>query len=147
MLAVAGLALVAALIGAAVIGSRRGTATFDEDRPEATVQRYLDALSQSRRVEALATFTDELAARCREQVVAGYYEAEVGRAVLQSTTIVGSTATVDVAIAQRVGGGPFDLDQSTTRVQFVVEQTDEGWRFADTPWPFYSCTALAPKAP
>jgi len=153
--AIAGLALVALALAAIATG-RRGVASYPADSPEATVQRYLDAVSDGRGADAAAELTDELADACRSRLTTYYFQPEFTRAVLTEVERRDDQAVVRVDITESYGGGPFGPDENTVRTTFVLTPRRAptaptnssgadgaaGWAISEVPWPLYDCPGL-----
>lgn len=141
-----GVIAIAALLVAAWSSGRRRTADLPAGSPQATVQAYLRAVSDSDRVAARAQLADGLAQQC---LLESMTFPTVDRAVLVTTTDRGDTATVVVNVTERWGSGLFDLNDATARQTFELVRTPAGWRIGTMPWPLYACspTPYPPKVP
>ncbi len=128
------------LVAALVVG-RRGTIDVPPGSPQATVQAYLQAISDRDRSGARAQLTDWLASNC-SLVDIGLPTVE--RAVLVRTTTTGDRARVVVSVTERWSSGLLDLQDTTSLQTFNLERTPSGWRIRDLPWPVFACS---PKAP
>lgn len=138
VLVVTAVAAVALLGFAALLSARRPTAQYAEGTPEATVQRYVQALTDGRRGDAVELLSDELQQRC-DGVGSWADLPELSRVVLRERVVQGDEAIVRVALTQRWGDGLLDASESTTEETFVLARSAGGWRIVEVPWPFFSC--------
>jgi len=111
---------------------------FPAGSPERAVQRYLRAIEDRDTDAAIALFSDDLTARCdleplRTNLRQGYNTDF--RATLLDTTDRGDTTEVRVRLTEYYGDDPFNRGESRRDQLFVLEQSAEGWRFTEPPWP------------
>ena len=121
-----------------------------ENTAEGTVQRYIVAFDEGELDVAYRLLSDELAQSCalpefrRSQTRFRDTDSRVrlaGTRQLNGTTEV----TVDVTNfsgSPPFGAPPFDTGERTSTYRYLLEQTDDGWRFVDPPWPYYPCPII-----
>lgn len=140
---VVGVILVA--VAAVVVSSVREPAVLPEGTPEATVQRYLQAVADGDREDVLETYTPDLRRRCEgeqgpeprpplpEERMS--FDADL----LEVRELDGDRADVEVRISEFSGEPPFGGGGYDHTEVLRVERVDGGWGIADASWPYYVC--------
>lgn len=131
--------MVALLVAAALVASRRDPDSYADGTPEAVVQGYFTALIDHDAGGAYDLFTPELQGRCDRPPSAEIDYLTIARVVLEETTTSGDTATVRVAVTQDLDSGPFGSGEVTDTETLRLEQIDGRWLIGDLPWPYFSC--------
>lgn len=140
ILIVTAVVVIAAIIIAAVIAATGGDPVFDEGTPEATVQRYLDALIDGDEDAAYDALSDELRQECSpSDLREREWQTDGVRVSLRDVRIDGAEAEVDVTIHEGGGGGLFG-EGSSYPESFVLANTSRGWVLSERPWPIFFCS-------
>lgn len=138
LIAVGASVLVIVVISIAVAVIAGDEQDFPAGSPEGTVQRYLRAIDDRDADAAIALFSADLAARCELEPVRSNprrgFDVDF-RATLLDTTERDDVTEVRVRLTQYYGDGPFDRGESRQEHVFVLQQSAEGWRFTEPPWP------------
>lgn len=141
------------LIASIVVALLEQEKPLDPGTPEAAVQNFLKA-AESEDVQVVYEYlSTSLRENCKLETFGGRNfpkdMLENDRIVLEETTITGDTAFVSVHITRFRGTGPFGTSESTFTQRFTLTQEDGQWRFAEYPWPYYSCgpSRLPPLPP
>lgn len=146
IVAVATVALIAVSLGVALIGDSE--ADLAPSSPEGTVQAYLRSVADRDATAALAFYSDELASRCEVSQIRDSlrFGPDDFRATLGDVTRRGDDTEVVVRLTQMYGYGPFGRSESTFEQIFVLQETSEGWRFVEAPWPSWCPEPLPPAS-
>jgi hypothetical protein len=129
-------ALVAVLVVIAIVLAVQPPEQFDPGTPEATVQDYLQAVSDGGQAEVALLMTPELLERCGTDLIQLQYSPESFRAVILDTDPFGDRTAVTVEITQGSGRGLFG-DSWSFEETLIVEQDGAEWLIAEAPWPIY----------
>ncbi len=132
-------AVVALLVAAALVASRRDPVTYADGTPEAAVQDYFDSLIDHDAGGGYDLFTPALRSRCERPPSAEIDYLTIARVVLEEATTSDDTATVRVAVTQNLDSGPFGSGEVTNTETLRLEQIDGRWLIGDLPWPYFSC--------
>src|SRR5690606_71455 len=118
---------------------------LDASTPEGTVQAYLRAVADGDATTAYAFYAPDLQQECDISYLRDSlrYGADDFRASLGEVTERGDTVEVTLAITQIYGSGPFGRSESTFDQVFILQDTAEGWRLVEAPWPSW-CPIPAP---
>ena len=127
-------ALVAVLIGVAVMLAVRPPPQFDPATPGGTAQGYFQAALDGDEDLAFGYLTEALRARCNPGEMRRVTPDEA-RVVITHTEIDGTDAEVGVEITETYGEGPFDLGSHTFDETLVMERDGDRWLIAEIPWP------------
>lgn len=134
----AAVAVIAALaVVAAVVAGSQPEPTSDPTTPDGVVLNYVRALLERDTESAAAALSPSLG--CDASDLAASYTPNAARVVLVETTEEDSTARVTVEISVSGGDGPFGGGEYTSRETFELEQGDNTWLIAGSPWPVYFC--------
>lgn len=131
--------MVALLVAAALVASRRDPVTYADGTPEAAVQDYFDTLIDHDAGGAYDLFSPALQSRCERPPSAEIDYLTIARVVLEEATTSDDTATVRVAVTQDLDSGPFGSGEGTNTETLRLEQIDGRWLIGDLPWPYFSC--------
>lgn len=140
--------VVVALVIALATGDRE-RATYVEDTPEGTVQRYLDVLIDGDTTATYAYLSSEIHARCPIEDWRRDIRYAVDRAGQSQITLKDvDNPTEDEAIVRvtiTTFGEPNIIpvppDQNSFDREFVlVKQSDGMWTFSEIPWPVFGCS-------
>ncbi len=131
-------AVVAVLIGVAVVLALRPPAELDPATPEGTAQGYFQAVLDDDEDLALGYLIPDLRQRCDTGEMR-YMTPNGARVVIISTEIDGADAEVEVEITESYGGGPFDAGSHSFDETLVMERHGERWLIAEIPWPMHFC--------
>lgn len=132
-------AVVALLVAAALVASRRDPVTYADGTPEAAVQDYFDALIAHDPGGAYEQFSPDLQSRCARPTSAETEYLTIARVVLEESTTTGDTATVQVGVTQDLDSGPFGSGEVTNTETLRLKDVDRRWLIDDLPWPYFSC--------
>ncbi len=150
LIAVGASVLVIVVISIAVAVIADDEQEFPAGSPEETVQRYLRAIDDRDAEAAIALFSADLSDRCELEPLRSNLRRGFNvdfRATLLDTTERGDLTEVRVRVTQYYGDGPFERGESRHEQVFVLEQSAEGWRFTQSPWPSFCPPAPIPHAP
>lgn len=129
---VAAIAIVALIV---VLASRQSTTQLDQGTPEATVQQYLQAVSDRNFDQALEFLSED--SKCTVEDFDRAYIQESLRIGLTESSANQETAAVTVSI-QSSNGDPFGGTYTEER-NFRLVNSDGEWKITGTPWPNYEC--------
>lgn len=129
---VAAIAIVALIV---VLASRQSTTQLDQGTPEATVQQYLQAVSDRNFDQALEFLSED--SKCTVEDFDRAYIQESLRIGLTESSANQETAVVTVSI-QSSNGDPFGGTYTEER-NFRLVNSDGEWKITGTPWPNYEC--------
>jgi len=122
--------------------NRRTTALSPEDTPEGTVQRYLIALQEDDANRAY----DYLSSDLREYCDYAHFQDSIDiretgdeRIVLKSSDIRDEQTIVRIEATRTNFSPPFDVNEHSFPVQYVLKQEGNVWRFSEPPWPLGWC--------
>jgi hypothetical protein len=122
--------------------NRRGPALSPEDTPEGTVQRYLIALQE----DDINGAYDYLNSNLKEYCDYAHFQDSKDtrgsgneRIVLKSSEIREEQAIVRIEVTNTNLSPPFDVNEYSYPVQYVLEQEGDVWRFSEPPWPLGWC--------
>lgn len=135
------LALVIISITLALV-NRRAPALSPEDTPEGTVQRYLIAVQEDDADRAYGYLSSDLQEYCDYAHFLDSKDTrrnENERIVLKSSEIRGEQAIVRIEVTNTSLSPPFDVNEYSYPVQYVLEQEESVWRFSEPPWPLGWC--------
>lgn len=137
---VAGVGVLTAV--AIVLGMTADEADLDPGTPEATVQAYLQAVTDRDAEAAVALFSDELTDRCGINIVRDsfQYGPRNFRATLGDVETREATTDVFVEITERYGDDPLFGGESTFSEMYSLEQQDGEWRIVHATWPVWCPT-------
>ncbi len=120
--------------------------TLDENTPEGTVQRYIQALQDEQYDVAYRLLSAEAQAECtlsnfRSQ---GRFGRDQDTRVRLDRVIEASDGTeVRLEMVNFSGISPFEFDftfeDGRYTVNYLVNETDDGWRVSNAPWPYTDC--------
>ena len=139
------LALIVVSVVVATLNRNRQATLFPEDTPEGTVQRYLLAIDEDDGEAAYSYLSSELQEDCTYQHFRNStqrYKAQDMRVTLEGTEPLNGRVEVRVEITQVHVNPPFGSSESSYPAYYILEQEDEGWRFAEPPWPMNYCPGL-----
>ncbi len=142
------LAIVVISIAVAVIAGDEQD--FPAGSPERAVQRYLRAVEDRDADAAIALYSDDLAARCDLDQLRGNLRRGSNtdfRATLLDTIARDDVTEVRVRLTEYYGDDPFNRGESRREQLFVLEQSADGWRFTEPPWPTFCPPARELPAP
>jgi len=139
--------LVAAGLVAAQVIDRE--VEYDVSTPEGTVQAYLRAVAEGDATAAYAFYGASLQEHCdvtylRDSLRWG---AENFRASLRDVVTREDTVEVRISLVQTYGSGPFGRSESVFDQVFVLEESPDGWRFTEAPWPSWCPVPATPASP
>lgn len=130
-------AVLVAVVVTTLLAGRSRRQTFDEGTPQATLQRYLDAVFDGDPDLARTFLDDETADRC-ERPLRRNVVADTVRAVLVTERIEQDRATIEVRLTfgddSPFGSGGYNMEE-----RFFLERLDDDWRIAEDPWPAAPC--------
>lgn len=141
---VVGVVLVAVI--AVIVTSVREPPTLPEGSPEATVQRYLQAVADGDRDAALETYSPDVRRRCEEQDAAHRppfpaermsFDADLSEVREVDDDLV----EVEVRITEFSGEPPFGGGGYDHTEAFRLERVDGTWAITEAFWPYYLCPA------
>ena len=135
------LALVIISVTLALV-NRHEPALSPEDTPEGTVQRYLIALQEDDANRAY----DYLSSDLREYCDYAHFQDSKDtrgsgneRIVLIDSEIRDEQAIVRIEVTNTNLSPPFDINEYSYPVQYVLKQEGNVWRFSEPPWPLGWC--------
>ena len=112
------------------------------DTPEGTVQRYLAALQERDITRAYDLLGDDLKEECStadfRRSTRSFTDSDA-RVRLEGTRTLSDSTEVTVDVTHFYGSPPFEVRERTSTYLYVLEETDDGWRFVEEPWPYFSC--------
>jgi hypothetical protein len=129
---VAGISMVALVL---VLAVKETTPQFAGDSPEASVQQYLQAVTDRDFDTALTYLATD--SKCKIEDFDRAYIQESVRIGLAETTETQTRATVKVTVESSNGdpfGGNFTENQA-----FRLVSSEAGWKITGIPWPTYEC--------
>jgi len=129
-------ALVAVLIGVAIILALRPPTEFEPTTPEGAAQGYFRAVLDGDEDLALGYLTESFDEGCDPGELPSAAPKDA-RIVITRTEIDGTDAEVEVEISETYGEGPFDSGSYTFDETLVMERHDDRWLIAEIPWPIY----------
>jgi len=138
-------AVVALLIGVAVVIALQPPPVLDPTTPEGAAQGYFQALNDGDGDLVASYLTDDLNDRCADFVrledLRRYGESETTAVSIVRTEVDGDDAKVEVAITVTYGGGPFFAGSDTFNETMVMQYQDDRWLISEPAWPWdrYSC--------
>ncbi len=130
-------ALVAVLIGVAVMLALRPPAEFNPATPEGTAQGYFQAVLDGDEDLAFGYLTEAFGDQCDTGVMR-HETPNDARVVIIRTEIDGADAELEVEITETYGEGPFNAGSYTFNETLVMERHDDRWLIAEIPWPIYA---------
>ena len=127
-----------------------GPDLLPEDTAEGTVQRYIIAFDEGDVDVAYRLLGDELTETCSPQEFRRskprFGGASDSRVRLAGTRQLSGATEVTVDVTQFYGSPPFETSESTSTYRYLLERTDDGWRFVEAPWPYFPCP-VRPEPP
>ncbi len=139
-----GVVLVAVI--AVVVTSVREPPTQPEGSPEATVQRFLQAVAEGDREVVLETYSSDLRRRCEEREPGHRppfprerrsFDADLSKV----RDLDGDLVEVEVRITEFSGEPPFGGGGYDHTEVFRLERVDGTWAITEAFWPYYLCPA------
>lgn len=130
-------AVVLVAVVAGIVAATRPSNEFRPGTPEATVQRFVQALIDGDVSEAADFFSS--GSDCDVDDVERARGLDPARVLLQNTEIDNGTARVTVEVVTGPGGGPFDLEEYSQSHTYDLMQERDEWRITNEPWPLFSC--------
>ena len=127
-------ALVAVLIGVAVVLALRPPPEFSPSAPEGTAQAYFQAVLDGDEDLASTYLVQAQRDLCDTGVMRHQIPNDV-RVVIIRTEIDGVDAEIEVEITETYGEGPFGGGSYTFDEILVMERHEDRWLIAETPWP------------
>lgn len=135
----------AVLVTVAIVAFPR-TESFEPGSPEAVVQQFIEAGLDDDETSALDLLTSSARRSCvsefdDRQSSPAYFGDEL-RAILQSTTIDGDDATVDIEFRRSNADDPFDSTTRTFESRYTLIRVGDEWQVDRAGWPsaFVRCT-------
>ena len=121
------------------ISSQNSVKILNNGTPEATIQKFLQALNDGRNVEAAALFS--VASSCTVEDIDRAYidknaEVSLDKAILTDT----NNAIVYVSIQRN--DAPLLSDPFTEPQDFRLVKEAGNWKIAGIPWPLYDCGVM-----
>ena len=121
------------------ISSQNSVKILNNGTPEATIQKFLQALNDGRNVEAAALFS--VASSCTVEDIDRAYidknaEVSLDKALLTDT----NNAIVYVSIQRN--DAPLLSDPFTEPQDFRLVKEAGNWKIAGIPWPLYDCGVM-----
>ena len=151
-----GVFLGALLVASVIVALLNNEESFDEDTPEATVQRYLKGI-ESRDIQiTFDLLSEDLKRDCTLEDFGGNFSPfrerlTNDRVSLERTTMLDGTAFVTVRISNFSRNGPFGISEpfgnsdSSYTQNYTLKQEDGTWKFSEFPsYPghFFRCDTL-----
>ncbi|MCH8062313.1 MAG: hypothetical protein IH861_07415 [Chloroflexi bacterium] len=120
--------------------------------PEAAVQQFLKAAESEDLPIAFDSLSAALKVECSLEEFGGRSyptRNQLGdsRVTLEKSQVIDDIAFVTVRISQFRGSGPFGTSESTFEQRYSLLREEGDWKFAEYPWPFFSCGPFKPVAP
>jgi hypothetical protein len=120
-----------------------------EDTAEGAVQRYLIAWDGGDLEVAYGFLGEALADACSlpefRRLRPNFRDSD-NRVLLSETREVDGFTEVIVDVTEFYGSPPFETSEHTSSHRYLLDQTEDGWRFVESPWPYYPCPNI-PKPP
>lgn len=120
----------------AAISSGNSLKTLNKGTPEATVQSYLQAVTDGRNDEAASYFATS--SKCTADDIDRAYIDENLQVLLEKTSF-GSGNTAIVYISVQRSDGPLMTDLYQENQSFRLIKESGIWKMAGIPWPLYDC--------
>lgn len=136
--------VVVVAVVAVIVTTLREPAPLPAGSPEATVQRYLQAVADGDRDAALEAYTPQLRERCEEEPAAHRppfpdermsFDADL----LETREVDGDTVEVRVRITEYSGEPPFSGSGWDHTEAFRVRRVDGAWGLDEAHWPYHLC--------
>lgn len=139
ILIVAAVVVVIAIVAAAVIAAT-GNESPEPGSPEEALQSYLDALIHGDMRWAYGLLSQQIRDECSlADLRNDAWQAEGVRVTLDSVSVDGDVAELDVTIVGNDGGGVFGQGSHHAE-RFILTNNAEGWALSERPWPIYFCS-------
>lgn len=120
----------------AVLSETRSPATVESGSPEATVQKYVQAVLD-RDDDRATTYLDPAGGCTVEDLDAQNYVDPDARVELVDSVLRADAARVIVRVTMSSGGPVPDFADVT--VTFRLTRNDGSWLITGSPWPMYDC--------
>jgi hypothetical protein len=131
--------LIAAIFAVALIfaiSSGNTVKILKSGTPEATVQKYLQALNDGRNEDAASLFAST--SKCSAEDIDRAY-IDQNAQVLLDKTVIGNNNSAIVYISIQRNDAPLMADPYTETQDYRLVKEDGIWKIAGIPWPLYDC--------
>ncbi len=138
ILAIIALALVAVTALTIAVINTTQEKKYSKDTPQGVVQRYLDAVFTGDYNTAATYISTE--SECTATDLDRTFIPSRPRIYLKSTSVVGSTAQVQIQVEQGDSG---ILDNPSTEEHVIrLVKPENTWLLTGVPWPLYDCGVI-----
>ncbi len=138
------------LVASVIVALTERESEFESGTPQATVQRFLQAVQASEFQGAYDMLAANLQENCSPERMFGSPSSyndrlQTNRITLEGTDTVGDATFVTLRIAEFRADGPFGSSERSHDQRYVLQLEGGDWRFVEYPWPLFNCGSfLAP---